>query len=127
MLSLSLYFTPGKISSSGLNSIVETFVKAANFVVLRSSPTHRKFKSLLEETENRRTEQGRGTVLNRSVSPLDVISVPRRKKNKLMFLSDITTRLGDFNVHLQGMDHTILESFERWLVTKIECIFKTVS
>jgi archaellum component FlaD/FlaE len=94
---------------------METVVKIANFIVSRSSLTHRQLKSLLQEMESAYSDLplysnvrwlSRGNVLNRIISYLEAIKVFLDEKErhfpelndedwlcKLMFLADITTYL----------------------------------
>ena len=41
-----------KISNSALNDVMSTVTKIVNFLVARSTTTHRQFRSLLEEMES---------------------------------------------------------------------------
>jgi hypothetical protein len=106
-----------KISSLCLNSVMKNVIKIVNFIVSRSSLTHRQFKSLLQEMESAYTNLplysnvrwlSRGNVLNRFVSSLQAIKVFLDEKEqhfpelndddwlcKLMFLADIPKHLND--------------------------------
>ncbi|CAM1319473.1 Uncharacterised protein r2_g2779 [Pycnogonum litorale] len=125
-----------KISSQRLIPVMNTVVIIVNFIVSRSSLTHRQFKSLLEEMESEYVDLplyshvrwlSRGNVLNKFVSCLEHIKVFLNEKEqhfpelndkewlcKLMFLTDITKHLNELNLRLQGKRQTVLELFEYW-------------
>ncbi|XP_026475737.1 general transcription factor II-I repeat domain-containing protein 2-like, partial [Ctenocephalides felis] len=125
-----------KISSQRLIPVMNTVVKIVNFIVSRSSLTHRQFKSLVEEMESEYVDLpsyshvrwlSRGNVLNKFVSCLEPIKVFLNEKEqhfpelndeewlgKLMFLTDVTNHLNELNLKLQGKRQTVLELFEYW-------------
>ncbi len=119
-----------KMSNSDLNEVMATVAKVINFIVKRSTLTHRQFRSLLEEMDSAYTDLplhsavrwlSCGKVLERFVSCIDAVKAFLAEKGqnypqledekwivKLMFLADITGHLNELNLRLQGAGLTCL-------------------
>ena len=125
-----------KISSFVLNKVMTTVTKIVNFLVAHSSLTHRQFQAFLEEVDSVYKDiplhcsvrwLSCGKVLERFVGCFDEIKVFLSEKGqdypeledgdwivKLMFLSDITKHLNEFNLLLQGAGKTVLDLYDTW-------------
>ena len=125
-----------KISSFVLNKVMTTVTKIVNFLVAHSSLTHRQFQVFLEEVDSVYKDiplhcsvrwLSCGKVLERFVGCFDEIKVFLSEKGqdypeledgdwivKLMFLSDITKHLNEFNLLLQGAGKTVLDLYDTW-------------
>lgn len=127
---ITLHNTPIKISNSDLNEVMATVVKIVNFIVKRSSLTHRQFQSLLEEMDCTLKDiplhsavswLSCGKVLERFVGCLVLkLSWLKKAKSTLnskirnLFLSDNTGHFNELNLWLQGAEQTALNMFETW-------------
>ncbi|XP_065148348.1 general transcription factor II-I repeat domain-containing protein 2-like [Paramisgurnus dabryanus] len=140
-----------KMSNSDLNEVMATVVKIVNFIVKRSSLTHRQFQSLLEEMDSTYKDiplhsavrwLSCGKVLERFVGCFDSVKAFLAEKGqvynelddetwvlKLMFLADITGHLNELNLRLQGAEQTILNMFETWasFVDKLTIFSRDIS
>ncbi|XP_064110289.1 general transcription factor II-I repeat domain-containing protein 2A-like [Macrobrachium nipponense] len=125
-----------KISSFVLKKVMTTVTKIVNFVVAHSPLTHRQFQAFLEEVDSVYKDiplhcsvrwLSCGKVLERFVGCFDEIKVFLSEKGqdypeledgdwivKLMFLSDITKNLNEFNLLLQGAGKTVLGLYDNW-------------
>ncbi|XP_064090842.1 general transcription factor II-I repeat domain-containing protein 2A-like [Macrobrachium nipponense] len=125
-----------KISSFVLKKVMTTVTKIVNFVVAHSPLTHRQFQAFLEEVDSVYKDiplhcsvrwLSCGKVLERFVGCFDEIKVFLSEKGqdypeledgdwivKLMFLSDITKHLKEFNLLLQGAGKTVLDLYDNW-------------
>ena len=125
-----------KISSFVLNKVMTTVTKIVNFLVAHSSLMHRQFQAFLEEVDSVYKDiplhcsvrwLSCGKVLERFVGCFDEIKVFLSEKGqdypeledgdwivKLMFLSDITKHLNEFNLLLQGAGKTVLDLYDTW-------------
>ncbi|XP_064083014.1 general transcription factor II-I repeat domain-containing protein 2B-like [Macrobrachium nipponense] len=125
-----------KISSFVLKKVMTTVTKIVNFVVAHSPLTHRQFQAFLEEVDSVYKDiplhssvrwLSCGKVLGRFVGCFDEIKVFLSEKGqdypeledgdwivKLMFLSDITKHLNEFNLLLQGAGKTVLDLYDNW-------------
>lgn len=125
-----------KISNSDLNKVMITVTKVVNFLVARSSLTHRQFQAFLQEVDSAYKDiplhcsvrwLSCGKVLERFVECFDEIKIFLTEKGqdypeledrdwivKLMFLSDITTHLNDLNLRLQGAGQTLMDLYDAW-------------
>lgn len=113
-----------------------TVTKVVNFLVARSSLTHRQFQAFLQEVDSAYKDiplhrsvrwLSCGKVLERFVECFDEIKIFLTEKGqdypeledsdwivKLMFLSDITTHLNDLNLRLQGAGQTLMDLYDSW-------------
>lgn len=125
-----------KISSFVLKKVMTTVTKIVNFVVAHSPLMHRQFQAFLEEVDSVYKDiplhcsvrwLSCGKVLERFVGCFDEIKVFLSEKGqdypeledgdwivKLMFLSDITKHLNEFNLLLQGAGKTVLDLYDNW-------------
>ena len=132
-----------KISNSELKNVIITVIKIVNFLVARSSLTHRQFQSFHEEVESAYKDKllhssvrwlSCGKVLERFVGFFGEIKIfstekvqaypeleDREWNVKLMFLSDITSLLNDLNLRFQGAGQTSLDLYDtrKALVAKL--------
>jgi hypothetical protein len=125
-----------KMSNSVLSGVMSTVTKIVNFLVARSSTTHREFRIFLKEKKSEYNDVplfceirwlSRGKILSRFVECIVEIRSFLMKKGKvypeledknwlakLMFLTDITTHLNELNLRLQGPGKTVINLFEEW-------------
>lgn len=125
-----------KISGCDLSKVMTTVTKVVNFLLANSSLTDRQFQAFLEEVDSAYKDTplhssvrwlSCGKVLERFVECFDEIKIFLSEKDqdypeledrdwivKLLFLSDITKHLNDFNLLLQGAGKTVIDLYDTW-------------